>query len=133
MSQALRDSRHSAPRVLLHEQDAMLRQVFSLHVKSTGLAEVEQSTTARAARQKFASTEFQLVIIGFSEDNEEMSLIELIRGGLTICDESVPIIAMVSGCTAAQVQAFKSLDVTDVLVRPLRIRTIQDAVLRNIS
>lgn len=122
----------AAPYVLLQENDYMIRQTFSMHAKETGLAQVVQTSGLPNAKQKCDSMPFNLVILGFTEWEEEVDLIKSIRAGITMSQTDIPIIAIVPIITLKQLDELKQLNISEVLIRPLRIRNIQEAFSRTI-
>ena len=115
------------PSILLLENNYMVRHAFSMNAKETGFAHVFQTATVSVARRKCGSIAFHGLIIGLSHGEEELTLIESIRSGHTKCNENVPIVAIVSSCTSDLLLKLDNLNVKEILPRPLRVRTIQDA------
>lgn len=115
------------PSILLLENNYMVRHAFSMNAKETGFAYVFQTATVSVASRKCGSIAFHGLIIGLSHGEEELSLIESVRSGHTKCHENVPIVAIVSSCTAEILLKLNNLDVKEIMPRPLRVRTIQDA------
>jgi len=121
------------PLVLLYDSEYMVRSVFALLANQTAKASVMETAHLPTANNLCQTNAFELMIIGIGEEEEEKHFIELIRNGMTLSDKGVPIVVMASAVTEGLLYELKSLNVTDVLLKPTRIKTIHDVFLRNIS
>lgn len=120
------------PLVLLHDYEYMVRKTFGLFASEMNIANVIETSEINQAKQKLSAQEFDLLILGFENWLDELNLIQDIRGNLTLNKNNIPIIALLSEATSAQIDTLKSLNVSEILLKPTRIKTIQKA-LENIA
>lgn len=114
--------------ILLLEKEYMLRSAFALNAKETGLADVYQANSLLAASEQCKKSSFDGVVLGCSPGLEELALLNQIREGATACKSTVPIVVMLEACAPDLLLKLKQLAVKQILLRPLRIRSIQEAV-----
>jgi DNA-binding NarL/FixJ family response regulator len=128
---AYKDSK--LPLVLLYDSEYMIRSVFALLANQTAKASVMETAHLATANNLCQTNAFELIIIGMGHEHEEKHFIELIRNGMTLTDKSVPIVVMTSAITEELLYELKSLNVTDILLKPTRVKAIHDVFLRNIN
>ena len=121
------------PLVLLYDSEYMVRNAFALLANQTAKAEVLETAQIATANNLCQTNAFKLIIIGINQGDEEKHLIELIRNNMTPSDKNVPIVVMISAITESLLHELKSLNVTDILLKPTRIKTIHDVFLRNVA
>lgn len=111
----------------------MLRKTFALLATEMRIAKVIETSELHLAKKKLTSHKFDMVIIGFDGWSEEIHLIELITNGMTVSDKNIPIIAMVPNINPKQLNELKSLGINEIVLKPARIKTIQEAFVRNLE
>lgn len=121
------------PLVLMHEGEYMIRKTFGLFALETNLAKVVESSDITQAKESLTIHPFDLIILGFEGWLDEIHLIELIRGNMTLSKHGIPIIAVLPSVTASQIKYLKQLNVTEIILKPARIKTIQKAFLNAYS
>lgn len=121
------------PLVLLYDSEYMVRSAFALLANQTGIATVIETANSSTATNLCQTNAFDLVIFGMGQENEEMHFIELIRSGMTLTKKNVPIVVMIGEITEELLYKLKSMHVTDILVKPTRIKHIHEVFLRNIN
>lgn len=122
---------NNQPLVLLYDSSQMLRSTFALLAHQTANARVLETAHFDTASKMCEENAFQLMIIGMSEDDAEKHLIASVRSGTTLSDQHVPIVVMTSAITANLLQELKLLNVTEVLLKPTRIKKIHEVFLKN--
>ncbi|MGV3582476.1 MAG: hypothetical protein CTY12_04045 [Methylotenera sp.] len=115
--------------ILLHESEYMVRRTFALFAKQGGFAEVIETSGYNNALSKCYKHSFNVAIIGFESWVNEKKLIEIIRMGATKSAPDIPIIALLPNATTGQLFELKSMEVNEVLLKPVRVRSIQEAFL----
>ena len=117
------------PLVLMHDCEYMIRKTFGLFALETNLANVTETSEINQAQENLVTQPFDLIILGFEGWLEEIRLIQLIREDMTLSKKDTPIIALLSNITASQIDNLKQLNVTEIVLKPARIKTIQKAFL----
>lgn len=110
----------------------MVRRTFAMLAKETITAKVLEIAKPEDILEKCIYNEFDMMIIGIDEWFCRIRTIERIRYGETKSHENTPIIVMVSNITTEQLRKLQTLNVNEVLIKPVRIKNIQDAFLRNL-
>lgn len=118
------------PSILICDSQYMTRSTFALLAKELGCAEVIETSEIKAAKIKCEGNSFELIILGIDEGPEEIALIKLIRDNLLLPQKDVPIIVMLEEITLDKLNELKSLNVTEILVKPTRMKTIHDTFSR---
>lgn len=121
------------PLVLLYDTESMTRNAFAMLVNETGSARVLETGQINLARNMSLNHAFQLIVIGISAELSEMAFIKSIRNNLLLSEPNVPIIVMISEVTAELVNELKLLNVTDILLKPTRLKHMHAALLRNLD
>ena len=133
MSISINQNSEFMPIVLLHDCEYMLRKTFALLAAEMRAAKVIETSELNLAREKLTSHKFDMVILGFDKWSEEIHLIQLIKTGMTESDKNIPIIAMVPNITSEQFNELKSLGINEILLKPARIKTIQEAFVSSLD
>lgn len=115
------------PVVLLHECEYMVRKTFSLFASEMNLATVVETSEITQAKIKLTDNKFDMIILGFDDWDQELHLIELIRSNMTTTPKDIPIIAILPNITQSQIEKLRELNVSEILLKPTRIKTIQTA------
>jgi DNA-binding NtrC family response regulator len=126
------DNNNSAfsPSILICDPQYMTRSSFSLLAKEIWHGEVIETTEIKTAKIKCEGHIFDLIILGLDEQSEAISLIRLIRDNLLLPSKDVPIIVMFDEITLEILNELKSLNVSEILVKPTRMKTIYDSFSR---
>lgn len=133
MLQNVKNSPAQTPLVLLHECEYMLRKTFTLFASELNLATVIETKEINQAKLKLSNNQFDMIILGFDNWFEEIHLIQLIRSSMTNANKNIPIIAILPNITQNQVDELRELNVTEILLKPTRIKTIQKAFINSIN
>lgn len=120
------------PLILLYDTEYMTRNAFAMLVNQTGAARVIETGQLSLATNMAMNHVFQLIIIGISVELSEMHFIKSIRNNMMLSEQNVPMIVMVSEITLELVHELKSLNVTDILLKPTRLKNMHAALLRNV-
>jgi len=121
------------PLILLYDTEYMTRNAFAMLVNQTGTARIIETGQLSLATDMAMNHAFQLIIIGISAELSELDFIKSIRNNLTLSEPNVPMIVMVSEITTALVHELKSLNVTDILLKPTRLKNMHAALMRNVA
>lgn len=115
------------PLVLLHEREYMVRKTFGLFALETNLATVIESSDISQTKDKLGTQSFDLIILGFENWLEEIHVIQLVRNNMTLSKKNIPIIVILPNVTSSGMADLKELDVSEIILKPARIKTIQRA------
>lgn len=127
MLQAVKKSSTRMPLVLLHECEYMVRKTFSLFASEMNLATVVETSEIGQAKTKLTDNKFDMIILGFDDWAQELHLIELIRSNMTTTKKDIPIIVILPSITQNQIEMLRELNVSEILIKPARIKSIQTA------
>jgi len=116
--------------ILICDPQYMTRSSFTLLAKEFGCGEVIETSEIKTAKIKCEGHTFDLIILGVDEQSEATSLIKLIRDNLLLSPKDVPIIVMLEEVTLGILNELKSLNVSEILVKPTRMKTIYDSFSR---
>lgn len=127
MSMPINHNTARTPLVLLHDYEYMIRKTFGLFASEVNLATVVETSDISQAKKKLSDQQFDMIILGFDDWLEEIHLIQLVRDEMTYTKKDTPIIAIVPTVTSEQITELKLLNVSEILLKPTRIKTIQQA------
>lgn len=127
MLQSVKKTTTRMPLVLLHECEYMVRKTFSLFAAEMNLATVVETSEISQAKIKLTDNKFDMIILGFDEWSQELHLIELIRSNMTTTKKDIPIIVILPNITQSQIDQLRQLNVSEIILKPTRIKTIQTA------
>lgn len=120
-----------APLVLLHEHEYMIRKTFGLFAAEMNLATVIETSEISQAKKRLSAQQFDMIILGFNNWFEEVELIQSVRDEITYSNKDIPIVAILPSITSTQIDELKLLNVSDILLKPTRIKTIQKAFINS--
>lgn len=127
MLQTVKKNATRLPVVLLHECEYMVRKTFSLFASEMNLATVVETSEINQAKLKLTDDKFDMIILGFDDWTQEVHLIELIRSNMTSTKQDIPIIVILPNITQSQIEKLRQLNISEILLKPARIKTIQTA------
>lgn len=117
------------PSLLICDSQYMTRSTFALLARELGCGEVVETSEIKTAQIKCEGNSFNLIILDI-EEPEAMSLIRMIRDNLLLPKMDVPIIVMLKDVNLKKIQELKSLNISEILVKPTRMKSIYDAFSR---
>jgi DNA-binding NarL/FixJ family response regulator len=124
---------NNLPNVLVYDDNHMVRHTFAMFAKETQMANVIEVSTSENIKRKCLESVFDVIIIGIDDWAIFQQLIKDIREGKTKNDKTTPIITMVSTISSSQLHSLKANDITEIIIKPSRIKNIQEAFLRSIQ
>jgi AmiR/NasT family two-component response regulator len=124
---------NNLPNVLVYDDNHMVRHTFAMFAKETQMANVIEVSTSQNIKRKCLESVFDVIIIGIDEWAIFHQLIKDIREGKTKNHKATPIITMVSTISNSQLHSLKANDITEIIIKPSRIKNIQEAFLRSIQ
>jgi DNA-binding NtrC family response regulator len=124
------DNSSFPPSILICDPQYMTRSSFTLLAKEVFGGEVIEVAEIKTAKTKCERHIFNLIILGLDEQSEAISLIRLIRDNLLLSPKDVPIIVMLEEVTLEKLNELKALNVSEILVKPTRMKTIYDSFSR---
>lgn len=115
--------------MLLLETDPLLRRTVALTARAMGLADVHEAGSPQVARRMIREHAFRgaVIALDFGErqyNQYDLSLIDEIRDGENT--RAIPIAVLVSSCDAPLLQELRLREVTRVILKPFRARTLLD-------
>lgn len=124
---------NNLPNVLVYDDNHMVRHTFAMFAKETQMANVIEVSTSENIKRKCLESVFDVIIIGIDDWAIFQQHIKDIREGKTKNDKTTPIITMVSTISSSQLHSLKANDITEIIIKPSRIKNIQEAFLRSIQ
>lgn len=124
----------SSLHMLLVEPETLLRRTVSLTARSLGLGMVHEAASVEAARRELGQRHFDGAVIAVEcvesqgERRYDMTLVELIRQGLTISDADMPIAIMADRATAELVKELQGRGISRVILKPFRAKVLLEAI-----
>jgi len=124
----------SSLHMLLVEPETLLRRTVSLTARSLGLGMVHEAASVEAARRLLGQRHFDGAVIAVEcvesegERRYDMTLVELIRQGLTISDADMPIAIMADRATAELVKELQGRGISRVILKPFRAKVLLEAI-----
>ena len=114
--------------VLIHDNEYMVRKTFAMFAQETRLAIVDETSDLSLAKENWPKKSFDAIIMGFYDWSVEYHLIELVRANMTKSAPDIPIITLMPNITADQIHLLKTLEVSEIMLKPSRIKSIQSAL-----
>jgi CheY-like chemotaxis protein len=124
----------SALHMLLVEPETLLRRTVSLTARPLGLGLVHEAASVDAARQLLGQRRFDGAVIAVEcveregQRHYDMTLVELIRQGLTLSDAGMPIAIMADRATAELVKELQGRGINRVILKPFRAKVLLEAI-----
>ena len=119
------------PLVLLVEPDHMLRRTVALTARSLQMAEIHECSGFEEAERLINQGRFDGLLLSLadgSENDQGKALLRRIRAGLTKSAAGLPIAVVLEHIDRARVERLRELQVVHVVVRPLKARTLLQAL-----
>ncbi|CAH0224734.1 hypothetical protein SRABI118_02312 [Massilia sp. Bi118] len=120
--------------MLLVEPETLLRRTVSLTARSLGLGMVHEAASVEAARRLLGQRRFDGAVIavecveGEGERRYDMTLVELIRQGLSLSDADMPIAIMADRATTELVKELQGRGIGRVILKPFRAKVLLEAI-----
>jgi DNA-binding NarL/FixJ family response regulator len=120
--------------MLLVEPETLLRRTVALTARSLGLGLVHEAASIDAARQLLGRRSFDGAVIAVAcveqegRRNYDMTLVEQVREGLTVCDRAMPIAIMADQATPELVQALQGRGIKRLILKPFRAKVLLEAI-----
>lgn len=115
-------------RLLLLEPQFVLRRTVSVMARDLGLAEVQEATNATAAEKLLFERRFNALLIALDDDGESLDLLRRLRAGNTSQAPDLPVAATASACDIELATRLKQLDVSRLLLKPFKVRSMLEAI-----
>ncbi|SFF77640.1 Response regulator receiver domain-containing protein [Duganella sp. CF458] len=114
--------------MLLVEPENILRRTAALTARSMGLAEVQEASSAAAARQMLAQHPFHGALISIDAgDAFDLSLLDLVRQGHSASRPRIPLAVLASRCDDTLLAALRERGINRIVLKPFRARALLDA------
>lgn len=114
--------------MLLMEPELMLRRTVALTARSIGVANIVEAANAASASKLLRERVFDGAVIAVDAADgsqlADLALLDELRSGDSGTSGKIPIAVLAERCDAALVLALRQRDVTRVIVKPFRARTL---------
>lgn len=117
--------------MLLVERDELLRRTVALTARSLGIAHIHEAASQSAAFRMLGERSYHGAVISldFGERRYalyDFSLLNEIRSSSDPVCRNMPVAVLVEHCDAALLQELRHREVTRVILKPFRARTLLD-------
>ncbi len=119
------------PRVLLVEQQFVMRRTIVSVARDLGVADVQDASTVDRGRALLAGGAYQGLLLNLDDASGAIELLAELRGGKFVSRPDVPVIVMASELRPADEQRLKTLKVSQLLRKPFKIGVLLNAVARD--
>lgn len=116
--------------ILIHDSEYMIRKTFAIFANESELASIEESADTSTLAYKLGAKPYNAIVLGFSEDEDSFRHILSIRSNMTASESNIPIITMIPEITQANLKILAELEVSAVLLKPTRVKSIQSALIK---
>ena len=113
---------------LLLEPFSVLRQTVASVASSLGIARIHQAVTLKSALQQVERMRFDGLVLAIGDERAEIELIRRLRAGQTESMPSIPVAVMTSECDAGMVLVLRELQVSRILLKPFKVKSILETV-----
>jgi CheY-like chemotaxis protein len=122
-------ARHNKGHLLLLENDALLRRTVVMTARSLSLGDIHETGDPAVARRMLTERKFSgaVIALDFGERKYyqyDLTIIDAIRAHEQMA--GIPIAVLASQCDAALLQELQQRQVTRVILKPFRARTLLD-------
>lgn len=114
--------------ILLLEPDAMVRRTVALTARSTGLAEIQEVPSLKAAQGMLRQQAFDGLLLSLDEDDRELELIERVRSGQTPSPAGASVAVLVARCDQSRAEKLRVAGVNQVILRPFKVKTLLSTI-----
>jgi DNA-binding NarL/FixJ family response regulator len=114
--------------LLLLEPYFVLRQTVSSVANDLGIARIHQAVSLEAARHLMKGRPFDGLVLAIGEDQREIDLIRCLRASESESLPTIPVAVMTAECDAGMVLVFRELQVSRILLKPFKVKTIIETI-----
>jgi CheY-like chemotaxis protein len=119
--------------MLLLEADALLRRTVMLTARSLGTADVHEASSPGVARRMLRDWAFRgaVIALDFGDkryDQYDLTLIDQIRYDESTAHRDMPIAVMLERCDATLLKELRDREVSRIILKPFRARTLLDTL-----
>ncbi len=110
--------------LLLVEPQSIVRSTVVAVARELHLPRVDEASTVAAAAHKMAVARYDGLLLSMDEQVPAMELLRRLRASETATPADLPVIVMVGRCDAELALAMKQLNVTRVVLKPFKVKTL---------
>lgn len=117
--------------MLLVEPEALLRRTVALTARSLGMGTIDEAASGAVARRLLQAHAFDGAVFAIdcpdgADGRFDLSLLDLVRGGLSASAPGIPIAIMVEHATCALLKQLQTRQVHRLILKPFRARVLLD-------
>lgn len=122
------------PQVLLVEPQFVLRRTVAAVARELGIAQVHEAASHEAAGRLLADIRFDALVLDIDGDGRALRLLALLRAGNAAgagpqaSPPGLPVLALIDAAGPPAAAALAALQVSLLLARPFKARTLLHAV-----
>lgn len=131
-AQAMPEEAYRSRAMLLVEKDALLRRTVALTARTLGIGHIHEAASQSAAFRMLGERTYHgaVIALDFGERRYaqyDFSLLNEIRTSPDPVCREMPVAVLVEHCDATLLQELRHRNVTRVILKPFRARTLLDA------
>lgn len=116
------------PSLLLMEPHFVLRHTVVAVAHELGIARIVEATSLDAAEYQLSSRVFDGCVLSLGDERREVDLIRSLRAGALASQPDLPVAVMTADCDAGMVVALKELQVSRIVLKPFKVKTIVETI-----
>jgi CheY-like chemotaxis protein len=122
------DPLHAGGALLIAEPDFLLRRTVAGVLRSLGGHDVREVLNVDAAAQALDAGPQAGMLIALDDERRALDLLQAVRDGRTACARAMPVALMAAACDAGLALKLRELDVSRLLLKPYKVRTVLETV-----
>jgi DNA-binding NarL/FixJ family response regulator len=116
--------------LLLLDPSFVLRQTVASVARDLEVANIHQAMSFETAAHLLASQRFNGCVLAIGEDKREIELIRRLRQGDSESRPTIPVAVMTAECDAEMALTLRNLQVTRILLKPFKVKTILETIVQ---
>ncbi len=114
--------------LLLVEPQSMVRSTVVAVARELRLPRIDDTSSVETARQRLSSTRYDGLLLSLDEHERAIALLEQLRAGELVTPADAPVVVMAAGCTAELALTLKQLEVSRLLIKPFKVKTVLETI-----
>lgn len=114
--------------LLLVEPQSMVRSTVVAVARELRLPRIDDTSSVEVARQRLACTRYDGLLLSLDEQDRAIALLERLRAGELVTPADTPVVVMVAGCNTGLAMTLKQLEVSRLLIKPFKVKTVLETI-----
>lgn len=114
--------------LLLVEPQSLVRSTVVAVARDLRLPRIDDTSNVDVARQRLAGTRYDGLLLSLDEPERAVALLTQLRAGTLATPADTPVVVMVAGCSTELALTLKQLEVSRLLIKPFKVKTLLETI-----